>query len=68
MTKTLKCNHLNPNCVFEARGNSDEDVPKKAAEHAKTIHKMHEIPADVLDEARSAIRDEGKARGQIAGT
>ena len=68
MTKILKCNDLNPGCAFEAPGNSDEDVLQKAAEHAKTVHKMHEIPVDVLDEARSAIRDEGKVRGQIAST
>jgi predicted small metal-binding protein len=53
MAKVLKCNDLDPDCSFAARGNSDEDVLKKVAEHAKT---------DVLDKARSAIRDEGKAR------
>jgi predicted small metal-binding protein len=68
MTKILKCNDLNPGCAFEARGNSDEDVLKKAAEHAKAAHHMNKIPPDVLDKARSAIRDEGKARGQKAGT
>jgi len=68
MTKLLKCNDLNPGCSFEARGNTDEDVLKKAAEHAKAVHKMNEISPDVLDKARSAIRDEGKARGKKAGT
>jgi len=68
MTKVLKCNDLNPGCSFEARGNTDEDVLKKASEHTKTAHKMHEIPPDVLDKARSAIRDEGKARGKKAGS
>jgi predicted small metal-binding protein len=68
MTKVLKCNDLNPGCTFEARGNTDEDVLKKAAEHAKTAHNMEEIPSDVLDKARSAIRDEGKAHGQKAGS
>jgi hypothetical protein len=29
---------------------------------------MEEIPPDVLDKARSAIRDEGKAHGQKAGS
>jgi hypothetical protein len=38
------------------------------AEHAKTIHKMNKIPLDVLDKARSAIRNEGKARAQKAGS
>ena len=68
MTKVLKCNDLNPGCSFEARGNTDEDVLKKAAEHAKTAHKMKEIPPAVLDKARSTIRDEAKARGKQAGT
>jgi len=68
MTKLLKCNDLNPGCSFEARGNTDEDVLKKAAEHAKAVHKMNEIPPDALDKARSAIRDEAKARGKKAGT
>ena len=68
VTKVLRCNDLNPGCTFEARGNTDEDVLKKAAEHAKTAHKMKEIPPDVLDKARSVIRDEGKAHGQKAGS
>ena len=68
MTKVLKCNDLNPGCTFEARGNTDEDVLKKAAEHAKTAHNIKEMPLGVLDKARSAIRDEGKARGQKAGS
>lgn len=67
MTKVLKCNDLNPGCTFEARGNTDEDVLKKAGEHAKTAHNMERVPPDVLDKARSAIRNEGEARGQRAG-
>jgi predicted small metal-binding protein len=67
MTKVLKCNDLNPGCSFEARGNTDEDVLKKAAEHAKTAHQMTEISPAVLDKARSAIRDEGKEQEKKAG-
>jgi predicted small metal-binding protein len=43
-------------------------VLRTAAEHAKTAHNMEKIPPDVLDKARSAIRDEGKAHGQKAGS
>jgi len=68
MAKVLKCNDLNPGCSFEARGNSEEDVLKKAAEHAKMVHQMKEIPPDVLSKARSAIHDEGEARGRKAGS
>jgi predicted small metal-binding protein len=68
MAKVLKCNDLNPGCSFEARGNSEEDVLKTAAEHAKTVHNMKEIPPDVLSKARRAVHDESEARGQKAGT
>jgi len=68
MAKVLKCNDINPGCSFEARGNTDEDVLKKVSEHAKTVHQMEEIPPDVLDKARSAISNEGKAREQKAGS
>jgi predicted small metal-binding protein len=62
------CSDLNPDCSFEARGNTDEDVLKKVAEHAKTIHKTNKILPDVPVKPRSAIRNEGKARAQKAGS
>jgi len=54
-------------CNFEIRGNSEGEVLKQAATHAKAAHKMQDIPADVLSNARNAIRDEGKPRTQRAG-
>ena len=68
MGKVLKCGDLNPGCKFEARGNSEDEVLQKAAEHAKTAHSMHEIPPEVLTKARNAIHEERaavakKARG-----
>jgi predicted small metal-binding protein len=35
MTKVLKCGDLNPGCAFEARGRDENEVPQKAAQHAK---------------------------------
>ena len=43
MAKVLKCSDLNPGCNFEARGNSEDEVLKKAAEHSKTAHNMHNM-------------------------
>jgi predicted small metal-binding protein len=40
-------------------GNSEDEVLKKADEHAKTAHNMQSMPPDVLSKVRSAIRDEG---------
>lgn len=67
MAKVLKCGDLNPGCKFEARGNSEDEVLKNAAEHAKTAHNMPNIPPDVLSEARSAIHDEGGTGAKKAG-
>lgn len=57
MTKVLKCKDVNPGCSFEARGDSEAEVLTKAAEHAKSVHNMRAIPADVLSKVRGAIRD-----------
>jgi len=68
MSKVLKCSDVNPGCNFEIRGDSEHDVLRKAAEHAKKDHHMENIPPDVLSKVKSAIRDEGEARSQKAGS
>jgi predicted small metal-binding protein len=61
MTKVLKCSDVTPGCNFEIRGNSEDEVLKKANEHAKTAHNMQNMPPDVLSKARAAIHDEVEA-------
>jgi predicted small metal-binding protein len=68
MSKILKCGDVAPGCNAEIRGESEPDVLRKAAEHAKTDHNMESIPPDMLSKIKSAIRDEGEARSQKAGT
>lgn len=69
MSKVLKCGEVNPGCNFEIRGDSERDVLRRAAEHAKTAHQMENIPPEVLSKVKSAIHDggEGEARAQVAG-
>jgi predicted small metal-binding protein len=45
-------------CDFVARADSEEELMKKAAEHAAKTHNMKEIPAEVLSKVRAAIRNE----------
>jgi predicted small metal-binding protein len=68
MSKILKCSDVNPGCNHEIRGDSEHDVLRKAAEHAKTAHQMETIPPEVLSKVKGAIRDEGEARAHKAGT
>jgi predicted small metal-binding protein len=59
MARALKCADLMPGCNFVAQGNDDSEVMKKAAEHAKSVHRMIAISMDVEKKARAAIRDTG---------
>jgi predicted small metal-binding protein len=68
MAKVLKCGDVSPGCNVEIRGDSEHDVLRKAAEHAKTAHNMETIPPEVLSKVKGAIHDEGEARSQKAGT
>jgi predicted small metal-binding protein len=67
MTKVLKCGDVVPGCNFEMRGNSEDEILKKADEHAKTAHNMQNMPPDVLSKVRSAIHDEGDIASRKAG-
>jgi predicted small metal-binding protein len=68
VAKILKCSDVNPGCSFEVRGDSEAEVMNKNTEHARIAHKMRVIPDALLSKTRSAIHDEGEARGQFAGT
>jgi predicted small metal-binding protein len=68
MAKALKCGDVVRGCKAEIKGDSEHDVLRKAAEHAKTDHHMDSIPPDVLSKVKSAIHDEGETRTQKAGS
>jgi predicted small metal-binding protein len=58
MAKVLRCRDVGMDCDFEARAETEEEILKKAAEHADAAHNMKEIPEEVLEKVRAAIRDE----------
>jgi predicted small metal-binding protein len=70
MGKVLKCGDVVPGCNVEVRGESDEEVLRKGAEHAKNDHGMETIPPEVAAKVRGAIHDdtESAARGAAAGS
>jgi predicted small metal-binding protein len=57
MAKILKCGDVVPGCEAEFRGDSEQEIMKSAAEHAKTEHGLDEIPADVMSKVKASIRD-----------
>ena len=58
MAKIPRCRDVGVDCDFVARAETEEEILKKAAEHAETMHNMKEIPEDILSKVRAAIRDE----------
>jgi len=58
MAKTVSCRDVGADCDFVARGNSEEEIMSQIAEHARVQHNMDEIPAEVREQVRAAIRDE----------
>jgi predicted small metal-binding protein len=58
MTKVLKCRDVGVDCDFVARGATVEEVMEKARDHAAKDHGFADIPADLAEKAKAAIRDE----------
>jgi predicted small metal-binding protein len=58
MAKVLKCKDVGMDCDFVARGETEDEVLKQAAEHAGTTHNMTEMSDEVLVQVRAAIHDE----------
>ncbi len=56
--KSMRCGDLMKGCNFVARGANEEEVMKKAAEHAKTAHGIDKITPDLAQKVKAAIRNE----------
>jgi len=58
MAKILKCSDVGMDCDFVVRGETSEEVMKKAAEHARTAHGIEQIPPELAQKAQAAVKDE----------
>ena len=56
--KAMHCGDLMKGCNFVARGATEEEVMKKAAEHAKTAHGMNKITPELAQKVKAAIKNE----------
>jgi predicted small metal-binding protein len=59
MRKIVECAKVDPSsgCTHVVRGNTEEEVLKKAAEHAKQ-HGIREVTPELKAKVKAAIRDE----------
>jgi len=61
MAKVLSCRDVGVDCDFVARGATVEEVMEKAREHATKDHGFGDIPPELVDRVKAAIRDEEAA-------
>ena len=57
MEKRLSCRDVGSDCDFVACAKTEDEIFEKTREHARTEHNMNEIPKDLYDKARAAIRE-----------
>ncbi len=58
MSKIVSCREVGVDCDFVAKGETEQEVLQECAEHARKEHGMTELPADLAEKVRGAIRDE----------
>jgi predicted small metal-binding protein len=57
MAKILRCRDVGVDCNEVIRAETEEELMRKVAEHAKTVHGMSEISPDLVAKVKAAIRD-----------
>ena len=58
MAKTMSCRDVGPDCDFVARGESEDEVMGQVAEHARDELGFDEVPPELAEKGRAAIKDE----------
>lgn len=58
MAKVIYCRDAGVDCDFVVRGETEEELFRKALEHGKAEHGMKEIPEDLKVKMRALIREE----------
>lgn len=58
MAKVLRCSDVGFQCDGVIRAETEEEILKKAADHAKSEHNLEAISDEVVEKVRAAIQDE----------
>lgn len=57
MTKEFACKRIGMECGFTTTAESETELMKKVAEHAKSAHNMNSIDSATMEKIKKAIRD-----------
>ena len=58
MAKALACRDMAADSDFVARGETEEELFKAAAEDGAQVYGMTEVPPEMVEKAKSLIRNE----------
>lgn len=56
--KVLRCRDVGFDCDSLMRAETEEEILRQAAEHAKTVHDMSQVSEQAIEKIRAAIHDE----------
>ena len=57
MMKTIACGDVVPGCDFRAEAESEDELLRKVAVHAKEAHGISDVTPDLVAQVRSKIRE-----------
>jgi predicted small metal-binding protein len=57
MTKKFACSDVVSGCSWSTIAKDEADLFHKISEHAKHVHKMTEIPDEILQKVKSKIQE-----------
>ncbi len=56
--KALRCRDAGFDCAAVMRAETESEVLRQAAEHARDVHGVREISSEAIEKIRALIRDE----------
>ena len=57
MAKSISCRDVGMDCDFKAQAETMEELLQKCSEHAKSGHGIDEIPPELAEKVKAAVRD-----------
>lgn len=61
MAKSLRCDDVIPGCSYVVHADTEEEVMRQAAEHARLEHNIRPITPEITAMMRAAVREEKSA-------
>lgn len=58
MTKVVHCRDVGFDCEGMVRADTEDDVLRRVAEHARTVHGVGQVTPEVVAKVKSVMREE----------